>query len=124
MNIKKVLSWCTHFDKCFPAHSPCCEYVNNIWGVIDECRPVSCTRPLPDPSSRFVTEFAWLLCPSWAANFELNCVVVDLKFPSKSAGVKVECPLAAGGRVTAQYRRDSWCRGRTALQQQQPGSQC
>ena len=58
----------------------------------------------------FVTEFAWLLYPSWAANFELNCVVVDLKFPSKSAGVKVECPLAAGGRVTAQYRRDSWCR--------------
>ena len=23
--------------------------------------------------------------------------------------VKVECPLAAGGGVTAQYRRDSWC---------------
>ena len=76
-----------------------------------------CPAPLqpPDPGSRFVTEFAWLLYPSWAANFELNCVVVDLKFPSKSAGVKVECPLAAGGRVTAQYRRDSWCRGRTAL---------
>ena len=32
MNVKTVLSWCTHFDKCFPAHSPCYEYVNNIWG--------------------------------------------------------------------------------------------
>ena len=58
MNVKIVLSRCTHFDKCFPAHSPCCEYVNNIWGVIDECRPVSCTAA---PARRQFT-FRYRIC--------------------------------------------------------------